>query len=63
MANKRYSSQILEQHIVIYEGKYQVLFICKDNRYFITTNGAFGQRDMLIEELHESEALKLLNTK
>ena len=53
--------QILEQHIVVVKGSFQILSICKNGKYFITSNGGFGQREMYIEQIPESEALNLLS--
>ena len=51
--------EIRRQFIVEVNGKFQILF-STDTKYFITTNGGFGQRDLYIEEISDKEAWELL---
>ena len=57
MDNEKIQSfQILEQHIVSYQSNLQILFLCKGDKYFITSYG-----DMFyIKSITEFEALKLI---
>jgi hypothetical protein len=40
----------------------QVLFECENDKWFCTSTGAFGQRDMSIMKISKYEAQQLLNT-
>lgn len=58
--NKKFM-RLLDSYIVRVDGKFQQLFLCIDGKYFITSNGAFGQRDTYIIPIIEDEALKLIS--
>ncbi len=54
------SKEIQRSYIVEVNGKFQVLYSTK-LEYFITTNGAFGQRDTYIEKITDEEAWALMD--
>ena len=55
------SKEIRRSYIVQVRGKIKVLY-CTTLEYFITTNGAFGQRDTYIEKIDKEDAWILLDT-
>ncbi len=51
--------KVEKQFIVTRHGKWHVLYVTAD-KCFITTNGAFDQRETYIEEISKEEAESLL---
>lgn len=51
--------QIKDQWIVNVNGAWHILYFCAPDKYFITSNGGFGQRDLYIEEITKEEAWKI----
>lgn len=52
--------KVIEQFIVTITGRYQILMRCENDRWYITDNGAFGQRDTKIEPVDIDEVNKIL---
>lgn len=53
--------KVINQYVVYVQNKWQLLFYCGEGNYYITTNGAFGQRDWYLEIIPPSEAEKLID--
>ena len=51
--------KIINQYIVSKSSKWVVLYETK-YAYFITTNGAFGQRETYVEQIDGQEARRLI---
>lgn len=56
MESEMKSLQVLEQHVVYYNSKWHVLYLCKENKYFVSS---FGD----IIEISESAALNFFKSK
>lgn len=52
--------KIIEQFIVETEGKFQVLYVCEEGKYFLTNNGAFGQNPTGIMQISRDFAERIL---
>jgi hypothetical protein len=52
--------KIIEQFIVSKSSQWHVLYHLENDTWFMTSTGAFQQRDMYIEQIEENEAKKLL---
>lgn len=53
--------EVLKTFIVHKSNKLETLFYCGDGNYFITTNGAFGQRETYLEIMPPMQAEKLIH--
>lgn len=42
-------------------GKETILYQCEGDKYFILSNGAFGERDMSLKEINPTRANSLIN--
>lgn len=52
--------EVINQFIVKVKGHWQLLSCTAGDRYFITSNGGFGQRDLYFEEISAEEATGLI---
>lgn len=53
--------KVIKQYIVKTTFGFQIVFYCEGERFFQTTNGGFGQRDMSIKEITGEEAQQLID--
>lgn len=53
--------KIIEQFIVMGTFGYLLLMHCEGDNWYITDNGAFGQRDTKIEPIHIDEVIRILS--
>lgn len=54
--------KVVRTYIVFKECKHQVLYFCSENAWYITSNGAFGQRDTYITPVSPNEAKRLIES-
>mgnify|MGYP003407231087 FL=1 len=53
--------KVIETFVVIVNGKTKIIFKCAEDCYYISDNGAFGQRDTCFEFIPTSIALKYID--
>jgi hypothetical protein len=53
--------EVLKTYIVYEHNEWQVMFYCGEGNYYISSAGAFGQRDLKLEIIAPSRAEQLLD--
>lgn len=60
---KQAPTQIVASYVVKDQfGKFQILYQTFEKKFYLSSNGGFGQRDMYITEASEEEAADALGT-
>lgn len=53
--------EVLKTYIMHQYNQWQMMFYCGEGNYYITSTGAFGQRDMRLKVIPPTEAEALID--